>query len=117
VCLHVCQEFLVQNCSLASERSLSVSGAGGGGGRAPPPTADPALRHNREVNHCGYLYTLNVSHNVNANKPGFTQTVGHFVCSKERIIYFASADAEVPCVLCLQCFDAVGWVAGRASGL
>ena len=21
------------------------------------------------------------------------------------------------CVLCLQCFDAVGWAAGRASGL
>ena len=23
----------------------------------------------------------------------------------------------VPSVLCLQCFDAVGWAAGRASGL
>jgi len=27
------------------------------------------------------------------------------------------SDSTVPSVLCLQCFDAVGWAAGRASGL
>ena len=33
------------------------------------------------------------------------------------VIIFVVILVLMPSVLCLQCFDAVGWVAGRASGL
>jgi len=49
------------------------------------------------------LYDLFPSHiSYKASKPGFS-----FLCLFYVIMYFS----------CLQCFDTVGWVAGRAYGL
>ena len=34
-----------------------------------------------------------------------------------RELFLFPVESVVPSVLCLQCFDAVGWAAGRPSGL
>ena len=40
-------------------------------------------------------------------------TVDQFVSGSVKHVYFPPLN----CPSCLQCFDAVGWVSGRASGL
>jgi len=38
-------------------------------------------------------------------------------CGEGELIIFQMLDCTCWCKLFLQCFDAVGWVSGRASGL
>jgi len=41
----------------------------------------------------------------------------HALCSYVNQFLFNINNLELPFAVCLQCFDAVGWAAGRASGL
>ena len=53
------------------------------------------------------------------NRLAFTPEVLHSIPAAQKLILIVCYSP--PCgrhaVVCLQCFDAVGWAAGRASGL
>ena len=53
------------------------------------------------------------------NRLAFTPEVLHSIAAAQKLILivFYSPTCGRRAIVCLQCFDAVGWAAGRASGL
>jgi len=61
---------------------------------------------------------------VTANASGLSAVLhgvsfsgNHLVVVKRRVTWFVVVVCLFVVVVCLQCTDAVGWTAGRASGL
>ena len=48
---------------------------------------------------------------------GVSFSGNHLVVVKRRVTWFVVVVCLFVVVVCLQCIDAVGWVAGRVSGL
>jgi len=66
-----------------------------------PPSPGPATDRGQSLDVCGCLVIADITADMTAD----------IICS-----YLVIADIT-PDMNCIQCFDTVGWVAGRASGL